>query len=115
MRNNLIKFSPSVALGAAYAEASIDTSLKQLEAGMTVPGSEASKEAGANETQERMLLSKSSGKDIAKYLEVPEVEVEIERAIWQIKRSINSNEESNKATNGAGKIDEAGEKSGAQR
>jgi len=85
LANQLIKFSPSAALGTAYAQASTGSSLKLNAAGL---GSETSIEVREQETEERMLLSKSSGKGIAQFLQVPEIEVEIERAIWQIEKSL---------------------------
>ncbi|MDI1485310.1 MAG: hypothetical protein OHK93_000447 [Ramalina farinacea] len=43
---------------------------------------------------EQLLLSKTSGKIIADELEVPALEVEIERAIWQVERDMKAQEQS---------------------
>ena len=39
-------------------------------------------------TEEKMLLSKSSGQHFADYLDVPELAVEVERAVWQVEKSL---------------------------
>lgn len=40
-----------------------------------------------------MILEKKSGKVIAEALELPALEEEIERAIWQVKRALRSQKE----------------------
>ncbi len=40
-----------------------------------------------------MLLQQWNGKLIAQALEVPELEVELERAIWQVEESLKTKEE----------------------
>ncbi|KAI9711655.1 MAG: hypothetical protein M1812_007088 [Candelaria pacifica] len=45
------------------------------------------------EMPEKMLLQQWNGKLIAQALEVPELEVELERAIWQVEESLKANEE----------------------
>lgn len=47
----------------------------------------------AAEAQERILLSKRDGKLIAGILEVPELEAELARAVWQVERSLRAEEE----------------------
>jgi hypothetical protein len=39
-------------------------------------------------SDERMLLTQANGKQLVKTLEVPELEVELERAIWQVETAI---------------------------
>ncbi|KAI0972588.1 mitochondrial K+-H+ exchange-related-domain-containing protein [Xylaria arbuscula] len=39
-------------------------------------------------TQDRLLLTQESGRKLAQALEVPELEVELERAIWQVEAAI---------------------------
>lgn len=43
--------------------------------------------------QEQMLLDRESGELIADYLEIPEIAVEIKRAVWQVERSLKSKQE----------------------
>ena len=38
--------------------------------------------------EEKMLLGQSSGAVIANYLEIPELAVEVQRAVWQVERSL---------------------------
>lgn len=38
--------------------------------------------------KERLLLSQDKGRQLAKTLEIPELEVELERAIWQVENAI---------------------------
>ncbi|XXG94278.1 hypothetical protein Hte_000532 [Hypoxylon texense] len=53
--------------------------------------------AGANDAktseEERMLLSQDHGKQLVKALEIPELEVELERAIWQVETAIQKQKE----------------------
>ncbi len=46
-----------------------------------------------DENEERMLLSKSSGRLFAEYLEVPELAVEVDRAVWQVEKALKSQQE----------------------
>ena len=43
--------------------------------------------------EEKMLLDESGGKLVADCLKVPELEVEIKRAVWQVERSLNAKKE----------------------
>ena len=43
--------------------------------------------------EERMLLSKPSGQLFAQYLEVPELAVEVERAVWQVEKSLKAQQD----------------------
>lgn len=40
------------------------------------------------EAEESMVLSKSSSRAIAKALDIPELEVELDRAIWQVESKL---------------------------
>lgn len=42
---------------------------------------------------EKMLLTQASGRLLMKELDIPELEVELERAIWQVERSIRKQKE----------------------
>lgn len=44
-------------------------------------------------TEEELLLSRSSGALIADCLKVPELAVEIQRAVWQVERSLKAKRE----------------------
>ncbi|KAI1426908.1 mitochondrial K+-H+ exchange-related-domain-containing protein [Xylaria sp. FL1777] len=45
-------------------------------------------------TQERLLLTQESSRKLAQTLEVPELEAELERAIWQVETAIRKQEQS---------------------
>lgn len=40
-----------------------------------------------------MLLSQKNGRELVKVLEIPELEVEVERAIWQVETAIQKERE----------------------
>lgn len=93
--NKLIKISPSAMLRTAYTEAMMDKKLWDLNMEFDNVGSKSSIEAktAPQETEEKLLLSQSSRKLIADCLEVPELAVEIQRAVWQVERSLKAKEE----------------------
>lgn len=39
--------------------------------------------------KERLLITQNKGRELVKALEIPELEVELERAIWQVENDIN--------------------------
>lgn len=43
--------------------------------------------------EEQMLLDQGSGEVIAEHLEIPEMAVEIKRAVWQVERSLKAKQE----------------------
>lgn len=45
------------------------------------------------EQEEAMILTAESAKTVAQSLEIPELEVELDRAIWQVEESMKKNEE----------------------
>ena len=59
----------------------------------------ASSSTASRETEvedgEEMLITKSSGTVIAKWLDIPEIHTEIDRAVWQVERSIRARQELN--------------------
>ena len=74
-------------------EATLDASLKQLQQELQDIRGEKERGDSPKEPLEQMILSKSSGKIIAEQLDVPALEAEIERAIWQVQRAVNSKKE----------------------
>ena len=48
---------------------------------------------GIDESRERMLLSRKNGKLFAETLEVPELEPELARAVWQVEKALSAQEE----------------------
>lgn len=83
----------------AYTEVALDTTTNQIEADTVdfPPELGSTKEVKSetiSNTEEKMLLSKSSGKLIAKWLDLPEIHAEIDRAVWQVERSIRVRQQS---------------------
>ena len=83
--------SPSKLLDTAYSTTHIPTSVteskKDLE-GDKLSVDDRINSAESNGPAESMLLSKSSGKSIAESLGIPELAVEVERAVAQVERSV---------------------------
>lgn len=71
----------------------MDTSLEELEKEMDSIRSGSSVKSVPGENEEKMLLSKSSGQLFAKYLDVPELAVEVERAVWQVEKALKAQQE----------------------
>lgn len=94
--NKLVKLSPSKLLGMAYMEAAMDTSIKELDTEMDGIRSGSSIKPPADEKEERLLLSKPSGQLFAEYLDVPELAVEVERAVWQVDKELKAQQERGK-------------------
>ena len=71
----------------------MDTSIKELDMEMDGIRSGSSIKAPTDEKEERLLLSKPSGQLFAEYLDVPELAVEVERAIWQVDKQLKAQQE----------------------
>lgn len=93
LKNNLVRTSPSRMLGIAYGAANMDTQLRDLRMLVNDIGSRPSGESLSKVKEEKMLLNGSSAQLIADYLMVPEVAVEIKRAVWQVERSLKAKQE----------------------
>ena len=88
MNKGLVKISPSKSLYTAYTEAMMDMEMQELKKGVENIGSRAFQDQTPREPEEKLLLSQSSGQLIADYVEIPELAVEIQRAVWQVERSL---------------------------
>ena len=86
LENKLIQPTPSKTLSELYA--STNTKSVQDNAAEN-EGSETSE----SKDEEAMVLTKASAKIIADTLEVPELEVELDRAIWQVETALRGHEE----------------------
>jgi len=47
----------------------------------------------SNYLEEKMILHKSDGKRIAEALELPELDMELDRAVWQVERALKTEKE----------------------
>lgn len=45
------------------------------------------------DVEERMVLHKSNGKRIAEALKIPELDVELDRAVWQVEKALREKHE----------------------
>ena len=88
MNKDLVKISPSKSLYTAYTEAIMDMKMQELKMGVENVGSRARQDHTPREPQEKLLLSQSSGQLIANYVKIPELATEIQRAVWQVERSL---------------------------
>lgn len=85
---SLLSLAPSTVLESFYTPllpSSPDS--KESIADPDRPKSSAANDADAPE-EERILLSQDHGRQLVEALEIPELEVELERAIWQVEQSI---------------------------
>lgn len=71
----------------------MDRSIKELDKEMDSYRSGSSVKSAPDDTEERMLLSKSSGQLFVEYLEVPELAVEVERAVWQVEKALRAQQD----------------------
>lgn len=90
--------SPSSVLDMLYAVAGIDASIdrvrKELESLKTHRSRHPKQsDVGIDESRERMLLSRKNGKLFAEMLEVPELEPELARAVWQVEKALSAQEQ----------------------
>lgn len=88
MNKDLVKISPSKLLHTAYTEAVMDMKMREFKVGVGDVGSSARQDRNPRQVEEKLLLSQSSGQLIAEYLEIPELAAEIQRAVWQVERSL---------------------------
>ncbi|KAL9126228.1 MAG: hypothetical protein Q9217_004688 [Psora testacea] len=93
LKNNLLKLKPSSTLRTAYRQATLDTSLQQLQEEARSISRSGDSKYTEEDSPEQMLLSKSSGKIVAEQLNIPALALEMERAVWQIERSIKARRE----------------------
>lgn len=89
VEKNLISSNPSPILERLYSEGA---NFKMLSSKSLAAEKDPSRDT-SGEPDETMILSPGSAGTIAKALDVPELEVELDRAIWQVEKSIKENEE----------------------
>ncbi len=96
--NRLIRPSQSPILDTLYAIGGIDANIDKVKKDLDLLNngqSRGQKQSGTSvdEQQERILLSKRNGKLFAEVLEIPELETELSRAVWQVEKSLSAAEE----------------------
>lgn len=80
LQNKLITPKPSKILDLIYANGNQPFGATPEEQTKQLPNSESN--------DERMIIHKSEGKQIAEALGMPELDIELDRAIWQVGKSI---------------------------
>jgi hypothetical protein len=101
-KSNLLSLTPSPALDTIYprllekaaAAASSTSSVPALTSRISEPEPDPEEEV-----DEELLLSQSNGRELVRALDIPELEVEIERAIWQVENAIAKEREDQKDAN----------------
>ena len=89
-----MKLSPSTILNSVYSTGISTTSITKpnLESQILEQHDDNIHSKPDDDSLERILLSKSSGRLIAESLEIPELAVEIERAVGQVEKSLEAEE-----------------------
>ena len=99
LNHKLLQPSPSSALDELYARGILNSTRETSRAAPTPSLDEIRnvsrtvEEKTANDTEEVMVLQRWNGKLMAEHLQLPEVEVEIERAVEQVEKSIKAKKE----------------------
>ncbi len=93
MNKDLVKISPSKLLHTAYTEAMMDVKMREPNVGAENAGSSARQDHNPRAVEEKLLLTQSSGQLIADCVEIPELAAEIQRAVWQVERSLKAQQE----------------------
>lgn len=97
LSRNFFTLAPSEKLDALYPRHLPSSSLLTKESDDT--GSEKSDQHKSNPTEkERLLLTYEGSRELARALEIPALEVELERAIWQVENAIRKQNESSSSS-----------------
>ena len=96
LSNKLTKSRPSDLMRLAYELADLESSVRRLEKQLLRIRENKAELPNDGPEIGDMILEKKSGKVIAEALEVPALEEEIERAIWQVKRALRSQGENSR-------------------
>ena len=85
LEKNLIKAAPSKILDDLYSDGNRP---------FHASNGDLSKDVGSvkHQAKEQMILHKSDGKLIAAALNLPDVEIELDRAVWQVEQAIKADE-----------------------
>ncbi|KAJ8133507.1 hypothetical protein O1611_g114 [Lasiodiplodia mahajangana] len=91
LSKKFITLHPSKTLDTIYPRHLPSSSLPGQEPNHSKSESESSHQSESGDPSlapERLLLTQDSGRKLARALEIPELEVELERAIWQVENAI---------------------------
>jgi hypothetical protein len=94
LSNNLLALTPSPVVDEVYAEqkdplpSTPEPTTDAAHEVVNNPASSSSPNGAQNLDGETMLLSQANGKKMTQALDLPQLEVELERAIWQVEAAI---------------------------
>ncbi|KAK6198219.1 hypothetical protein LQW54_010496 [Pestalotiopsis sp. IQ-011] len=91
--NKLLDLAPSPILDKIYPALSSRNAAKPLPSTELPKVEPASPNQAEDEGEERLLLSQENGRHLVEQLEIPELEVEIERAIFQVEAALKKESE----------------------
>ncbi|KAI1656723.1 mitochondrial K+-H+ exchange-related-domain-containing protein [Daldinia decipiens] len=91
--NNLLSLSPSPVLDSIYTPLLPNSPTPKEQIADTDRASKSTTSSSQESAEERMLLSQENRRQLVKALEIPELEVELERAIWQVETTIQKGQE----------------------
>lgn len=92
LEHNLVRPNPSPILDAIYSTKVPEDATKKVPINAASKTASQSSDATESKDEETMVLSKGSAKMIASALEIPELEVELDRAIWQVETKLKGEE-----------------------
>ncbi|KAK6948383.1 hypothetical protein Daesc_010149 [Daldinia eschscholtzii] len=90
---NILSLSPSPVLDSFYTPLLPDSPTSKEQIADADRASTSTASSSNESVEERMLLSQEHGRQLVKALEIPELEVELERAIWQVETAIQKEKE----------------------
>ncbi len=94
LSNNLLALTPSPVVDRVYAEqkgplpSTPETTTNSTQDLVSNPDSFSRPNGARDPDGETMLLSQANGKEMTQVLDLPQLEVELERAIWQVEEAI---------------------------
>ncbi|KAI1415748.1 mitochondrial K+-H+ exchange-related-domain-containing protein [Hypoxylon sp. FL1857] len=86
--NNLLSLAPSPVLDSIYSPLLSNSSISKESIAEKDSAKSSTTDASKDPEEEKILLSQENGRQLVKALEIPELEVELERAIWQVETAI---------------------------
>ncbi|KAI0386051.1 mitochondrial K+-H+ exchange-related-domain-containing protein [Hypomontagnella monticulosa] len=92
-KNNFLSLAPSPALDSIYSRLLPKIPNPKGSITETEKASSPAADNSKGPEEERMLLSQENGRELVKKLEIPELEIELERAIWQVEEAIRKEKE----------------------
>ncbi|KAF3064327.1 hypothetical protein GL218_02032 [Daldinia childiae] len=90
---NILSLSPSPVLDSIYTPLLPNPPTSKEQIADTDRASKSTTSSSQESVEERMLLSQENRRQLVKALEIPELEVELERAIWQVETAIQKEQE----------------------